>query len=292
MKQKINIIDEYCKIKILVCYYQPWKLPDGELFYPIQAGKAVSGFNLKMQGDDTGDNISHKNATFSEFTAWYWAWKNIRNYFPNIEYIGLSHYRRFFCMDKICIDGEIKTLNIPLMPNYEKYFINDLNKNDIILVKPEIFSYNLKTHYSYYHNIDDYLCIKNIVHEIYPEYDESFFHIFEKNNKISLYCLFVAKYNIFNNYFNWLFPLLFELERRIDVTMYPDYQKRAIAFLAERLLNVYVFHNKLKVKYRPIYFICKDKFEIRYRNVKMIYRMILIIINSFVYRLSKKRELK
>jgi len=291
MKNYFNY-DEYKNIKILVCYYQSWELPKDDIFFPIQAGKASTNFVLDMQDDASGDNISIKNMVFGEFTAWYWAWKNIKDYFPNIEYIGLSHYRRYFCMDKMYIGVE-KNLNyIPLMQNYEHYFIKDLEKNDIILVKPEKLNCNLRTQYSNWHNINDYLCIKEIIHEVYPEYDESFFYIFEKNNKISLYCLFVTKYNIFNNYFNWLFPLLFELERRIDVTTYPDYQKRVIAFLAERLLNVYVFHNKLKVKYRPIYFICKDKFEIHYRNVKMIYRMIFNIFNSFVYKLFKNRELK
>jgi len=69
-----NIIkkEEETRTKILVCYYQPWKLPGNSIFLPIQAGKAISGFNLNIQGDNTGDNISSKNATFSEFTAWYW----------------------------------------------------------------------------------------------------------------------------------------------------------------------------------------------------------------------------
>jgi hypothetical protein len=67
------------KIKILVCYYQPWKLelPKGNIFLPIQAGKVSSGFSLNMQDDTAGDNISNRNDMFGEFTAWYWAWKNI-----------------------------------------------------------------------------------------------------------------------------------------------------------------------------------------------------------------------
>lgn len=48
-----------------------------------------------MIGDDTGDNISHKNSSYNELTAVYWAWKNYDK-LGNPDYIGLMHYRRHF----------------------------------------------------------------------------------------------------------------------------------------------------------------------------------------------------
>jgi hypothetical protein len=166
--------------------------------------------------------------------------------------LGMEKYR-----------GVVHLSNTPVMDDYENLFINSLVKNDIILAEPEYFQYDLRTQYSYWHNSFDYLCIKEIVHEICPEYDESFLYIFEKNTKISLYCIFVAKYDLFDDYFKWLFALLFEAERRIDISKYPKYQKRVLAFLAERLLNVFVYHHKLRIDYRPIYFIHApdDKYE-------------------------------
>ncbi|GHT81204.1 hypothetical protein FACS1894130_12890 [Spirochaetia bacterium] len=112
------LINDTDELKILVCYYQPWEIPKGDIFLPIQAGKAISGFNLKMQGDDTGNNISSKNQAFSEFTAWYWAWKNIKILYPNIKYIGLSHYRRYFLMDQPFIEHTL--VHTSNMPNMEK----------------------------------------------------------------------------------------------------------------------------------------------------------------------------
>jgi hypothetical protein len=256
MKVIKNIGAENVRAKILVCYYQPWQLPKDNIFLPIQAGKSVSGFNLGIQGDDTMDNISIKNASFSEFTAWYWGWKNIKKLYPSIEYVGLSHYRRFFALDEPFEKHmEIHEDQIPEMENYENIIIKKLENKDIILVKPAIFGCDLITQYSKWHYISDYYCIKDIVHEIYPEYDESFSNFFESNNTMSLYCIFVARYELFNDYFEWLFPLLFEAEKRIDVSGYNSEQKRVLAFLAERLLNIYVYHNKLKVQYEPIYFI-------------------------------------
>jgi len=245
-----------CRIKIPVCYYQPWELPKNNLFWPIQAGKAVSRFDLKIQGDDTGDNISAKNATFSEFTVWYWVWKNIKTIYPNLEYVGLSHYRRFFNLENPYSEfAMFYKSKIPCMAGYERLFIEKLSSADIILSKPAYFSCAVKNQFSYRHKEADYLCVKNIIHNICPEYDDSFKSVFENNNGISLYCMFVSKYKLFNDYFSWLFPILFETEKKIDVSEYNPYQKRVLAFLAERLLNVYVLHHNLKTAYEPIYFI-------------------------------------
>jgi hypothetical protein len=248
--------NEETKVKILVCYYQPWRLPKESVFLPIQAGKAASGLNLKIQADDTGDNISGKNATFGEFTAWYWAWKNIKTIYPNIEYIGLAHYRRFFALDEPFAEyTRIDKPDIPKMENYEDLIIQKLENNDIILAKEASFGCDLHKQYSHWHYASDLITMKNIIHEICPEYDETFLHFFENNNRISLYCMFIGRYEFFNRYFEWLFPLLFEAEKRIDVSGYNSHQKRVLAFLAERLLNVYVSHHKLKIKYEPVYFI-------------------------------------
>lgn len=256
MDSASTVNNDETKVKILVCYYQPWQLPRENIFFPIQAGKAVSGFNLKMQGDDTGDSISGKNATFSEFTAWYWAWKNIKTIYPDIEYIGLAHYRRFLALNEPFQEyTKINKPDIPEMENYKDLIIQKLENNDVILVKQASFGCNLREQYSQWHYAADLIKMKNIVHELCPEYDESFRYFFENNNKMSLYCLFIARHDFFSAYFEWLFPLLFEAEKRIDVSAYDSRQKRVFAFMAERLLNIYIYHHKLKVVYEPVYFI-------------------------------------
>jgi len=293
MINELNLLkNEEAKTKILVCYYQPWQIPKEDIFFPIQAGKAISGFNLKMQGDNTGDNISAKNTTFSELTAWYWAWKNIKTLYPNIEYIGLSHYRRFFALNEAwepytIIDKD----RIPKMENYEKLIKQKLEDKDIILVKQAAFQGNLETQYGIWHNISDYFCMKDIIHEMYPGYDESFKYVFENNNKISLYCMFIARYELFNKYFEWLFPLLFEAEKRIDVSVYDSYQKRVFAYLAERFLNIYVYHNKLKALYEPIYYINGERnIHSSKQNINIILKKIIKFIMPYgIVEWYKKR---
>lgn len=92
-------------IKILVCYHKPYHLYQNDIYLPIQVGKARNNVDLGIQTDDSlngnpCDNISHLNHLYCETTAMYWAWKNIRILYPDIKYVGLCHYRRYFSAEK------------------------------------------------------------------------------------------------------------------------------------------------------------------------------------------------
>ena len=75
--------------------------------------------------------------------------------------------------------------------------------------------------------------------------------IFSKKNYLPCN-MFICKHDLMNSYCTWLFPILFEIESRMDLSNRSAYQARAIGFLAERLFTLYVLHNKLKVKHIPI----------------------------------------
>ena len=101
------------KIKILICCHKDCKLPNSKQYLPIQVGAVNAKYDLGLQRDDRinghiCDNISEKNKSYCELTAIYWAWKNIREIYPNLEYIGLNHYRRYFNFNSIFFQAPIK----------------------------------------------------------------------------------------------------------------------------------------------------------------------------------------
>ncbi len=78
--------------KILIACHKSCAVPEDGLYLPIQVG-ASGKEDIGFQRDDEGDNISEKNAMFCELTGLYWCWKNL-----DFDYLGLSHYRRYFTL--------------------------------------------------------------------------------------------------------------------------------------------------------------------------------------------------
>lgn len=245
------------RIKILVaCHKADPNIRQDEVYMPIQVGKALHPeLDLGFQTDNTGDNISEKNSTYCELTALYWAWKNLKD----LDYIGLCHYRRYFAFDKhaflsrdIILKPSIKDLNFRLV---EKNLVHD--KHDVLLAKRIIYPYCLETEYCVAHIKNDYELLENVIKEKYPDFCNSFNYIFCHNNKLSAYNMFIMKWDEFDRYCNWLFDILFEVERRIKISAYPD-QARVFGYMGERLLNVYVHYRNLHIHYSPVVKISDD----------------------------------
>ena len=81
------------KVKILVACHKKDVMATQYPYEPIHVGKDLHlDIDLGIITDNTGDNISNKNASYCELTAMYWAWKNLKD----VDVIGLCHYRRYF----------------------------------------------------------------------------------------------------------------------------------------------------------------------------------------------------
>jgi len=70
--------------------------------------------------------------------------------------------------------------------------------------------------------------------------------------------MFVMPRERFDAYSAWLFDLLEEVERRIRISDDPV-QARVMGYMSERLLNVYVQHNRLRICYRPVVMVDERK---------------------------------
>ena len=64
--------------------------------------------------------------------------------------------------------------------------------------------------------------------------------------------MMVMKRPLFDDYCTWLFGVLSELERRLDVSSYSDYDRRVFGFVAERLLDVFVLARNVKFVEMPV----------------------------------------
>lgn len=181
--------------------------------------------------DDVGENISEKNKNYCELTGLYWLWKN-----SNDSYIGIVHYRRYFTHDfygKVALrEDEINRL---------------LTKYDIILPFHRTYNTSIEEDYCEISGFkEDLEKVRSIIDQNCPEYVADFDSIMG-GHKVFLYNMFITKKKYFDLYCNWLFSILFNLEKEIDLTHYNDYQKRIYGFLSERLLNVWIRHNGLKL---------------------------------------------
>lgn len=287
MKDTVLNITE-SNIKILVCCHKSSELPKGNIFLPIHVGASISEDNLNMQRDDTldgrlCDNISDKNKSYCELTAMYWAWKNIKKLYPDIEYIGLNHYRRFFCFKA----SKIKTKYICKSADYFdlKKMYKYLKKKDWIVSTHGIFAHSLYVQYCVSHYSADLKLAKLAIESLCPDYIKAFDIVLNKNSKLYAYNMFIMPYEDFQDYCSWLFPILKYVEERSIFRYYDDVQKRVFGYLAERLQDVYMIANKKTYTECPVYYVDSAQRERIVRNpVKLEIKQCARKLKWFLFR--------
>ena len=62
------------------------------------------------------------------------------------------------------------------------------------------------------------------------------------------------KSELFDSYCEWMFDILFELEKRLDISDYSAYDARVFGFVSERLLDIWIKTNKLTYINIPVEF--------------------------------------
>ena len=224
-------------IKIIVATHKKYQMPENEIYVPIHVG-AEGKESIGYQRDNTGDNISIKNPYFCELTGLYWAWKNL-----DADYIGLVHYRRYFTEKKFIPKKEEKKFKIVLT---KEKIEKKLEKNDIILPKQRnYFIENVYSHYEHTMHIEPLIETGKIIQEKYPGYYHEFENL-KKTTKMHAFNMFIMKKEYLDKYCTWLFDILFELEKRVDVSQYDSFHARLFGRVSERLLDVWIKTNNLE----------------------------------------------
>lgn len=248
-------------MSIYVVTHKKYPIPDKKGYIPIQVGAALHD-GLGYLKDSDGDNISAKNPNYCELTALYYMWKNTED-----DIIGLTHYRRYFC-DK-------KTLS-PLehILSYDDA-VSFLKTYDMIVpYKMHRKGRTIREDYAEHHNIRDYDACREIICKLYPEYTEAFDKV---SNAKDLYQfnMLITNRKRFDSYCEWLFNILFELEKQTDISGYDAYNSRIYGFLSERLFNVWLEYQNLKILKMEVYNIEDSKKTLLMANIKNTLKPIL-----------------
>ncbi len=230
------------KTIILVAAHKSYWMPQDDIYMPLHVG-AEGKDPLPYTPDNTGDNISAKNPHYCELTGLYWAWKNL-----TCDYIGLCHYRRYFGKPVHSDDAEKKKAAIFGRADYEAL----LRDYDVILPKKRnYYIETVRSQYEHAHYKKDLDEVEKIIAEKYPAYSAAFTKLME-GRKLHILNMFVMSKAHFDAYAAWLFDILFTLESRIDITGYSPYEARIYGFLSERLLNVWLIEQHLKIVEVPV----------------------------------------
>lgn len=183
---------------IFVMMHKKYDELQDSLYRTLQVGKAV-GESLPYLGDDTGENISAQNPYYGELTGYYWIWKN----YKADDIIGVCHYRRYFLNDKgqFMNEGELQHI---------------LEEYDVIVSDAQVSAQTNRERYEESHNIKDLLAVGDAILRLTPEYKDSFDYMMQETR--SYYAnLLVTRHELFNAYCDWLFAILKESEKSIDV---------------------------------------------------------------------------
>lgn len=217
---------------------------------------------LGFKTDNSNNNISELNYSFSELTVLYWIWKNDKT----SQYIGLFHYRRYLDLKnnptlyRSKYNGVIyyhvtmkEVINI-----YNEISIKDVEDqlNGFDLIMPDYFymQTSVNNQYCFSHSTEDWLIMYDCLRLRYPDYYITGITLFEEKRIIPCN-IFITSRILFNQIMEWLFPLLLDIHAKINYDKRTNYQKRAISFISERLLTLYVVHNKLLINTLPLLFI-------------------------------------
>lgn len=230
MKEKSTL-----DIKIIVAAHKNYWMPNDHMYIPVHVGakgkEEINGYAR----DDSGDNISELNPRYSELTGLYWAWKNL-----DYDYLGLCHYRRYFAGS-----GDRGILN------YEDA-TRLLNKAPLVLPrKRNYFIWSVQGHYDTTMLPGQIDILRSVLSDMEPNYVIEF----ERRMKMRsahILNMMIARNDIMDSYLSWLFPILKELEMRIDFSEMTSFEMRCIGRLSERLLDTWLAINHVQYIEQPL----------------------------------------
>lgn len=229
------------QIKVMVASHKPYRMPEDKMYLPLFVGAAGKENIPGFFRDDEGENISEKNPSFCELTGLYFLWKNHRD----ADVYGLCHYRRYFAKGCFLQKKEKRLLT-------KKDAERRMEKADAVLPKKRhYFVETRQQQYVHAHHAQDLQATEKVLAEKYPAYLPAWKKMLQSRSG-HIFNMFLMKKEVFEGYCAWLFDVLFDVEKGLDISGYSPSDQRVFGYLAERLMDVYLDTNRIRYTQCPV----------------------------------------
>ena len=125
------------------------------------------------------------------------------------------------------------------MPKKQRYYIETIYK-----------------HYSHTHYEKDLRLVREILLDKYTEYISSWDKQM-RSTSAHMFNMFVMKRELYDDYCSFIFPILFELQEKVDVSNYDAFQARLFGRITELLLDVWINKNQFDYYEVPVMYMEK-----------------------------------
>lgn len=268
------------QVKIVVGYHKEYeKYLQNEVLLPLFMGRSPE-YGPMIDSDNTGDNISDKNYLYCELTGTYWLWKNVQ-----ADVKGLFHYRRVLASETAAFSPwrmvlrynyyRIKSLftNKPFLiqnkrrvqdvgaymeeaMKFSKRIPSLFNEQHVDIIVPTNMSSFLITNQLHFNEVlsNDFLSlITRKIEDVAPDYLNEFKETLAATT-MTYANIIVARNAIFDEYCNYVFSVLFAVEKSIvDEGYWRDLHEKSLfrrfGYIGELLTSSFVLHCERKGLY-------------------------------------------
>jgi SAM-dependent methyltransferase len=221
--------------------------------------------NITVDCDDQALSIRERNPQYSEMTAIYSVWKNARHG----DYVGFCHYRRLFDFAGGNTNQRNQVISTRNAFEQERPAMEAIQscrpflaQGGVVVALEDTPQLTVAEHYMHDHLPNHYILAINFILEHYPHLAPYALRQFESNRGY-FNNMFLCPADFFNELCTWWFDALFHIEAHLMPSRDP-YQKRAMAFLSERLLDMYLrwrFATGTPRHELPIFFLADSVFS-------------------------------